>query len=467
MDEETFKRILNETQNYLAPGGVVLVRNLRDILSRDLIPEGFDAEPAGLSPEGVFWQPQSSSMVFRLVRSHAVKGRSLGAVLSDAELSVAASELGFGVFEGTDVERKEAFNKFLSNLKPEAVEKIGGELRQHISQEIIPRIFQSEEDSLKLLVRSKRLLSQEALNRQVRRIVESLGREISALNEDAQAELGRLFVSVLQGASLDIILEKIEAEKEVQKAAQVLYRENTQTTDQETFMKKAIEKLNADLAAKTDALKNPENKTVIAADLASFPKTNQEVKGVLERAFRAAAKDDMGPRLGVFIYYTAAEIGHAQGVKDYLAALRKTEPLLASKIQLKRKTLKTLEDALRDHRKTQKPNENLIFMVPDLARVAAVKNSPILLHRDSEIPKDLSFVKGILSEVAVGLAAVLKLREDDPKRTEYLNYLKDNLGMSVAKDAERQQWIIGFNLRALVEKLVSLQKQEQAIRVAA
>ena len=100
-------------------------------------------------------------------------------------------------------------------------------------------------------------------------------------------------------------------------------------------------------------------------------------------------------------------------------------------------------------------NQYLIFIVPDVQMVADLREAPVIVMRDEDIPEELSFVKGFVSRSAVGLAKALKLPEGDagrqpatagpPNGGKYLAYLAES-GITYTKDPQTDKILFSINL---------------------
>jgi hypothetical protein len=297
--------------------------------------------------------------------------------------------------------------------------------------------------------------------------VAGLRREAPALQGPEKGELADLFASILEGLPLEGIRQELHSRKLRENKVSQAYAARVRTPEDSAAMERAVRRLETELAGWTRALIPPKRKTVLAANIASFPQDPEGAGEALRSAFQAAPKDLMGPLLDIHIYYTDAQADLARGMEEYLNRLRKEEPALAARVHLKQKTSAGLKAALTGHGERVRRDENLIFLVPDLVMAEGVRSGNVMVHEDSSIPPAMRFTRRLLPQAAVGLAEALRLPETDPVRTAYLDHLRGSLGLTMSKDEDRDRSIIGFDLSALVEKLVELQAAQLAVARAA
>jgi len=141
---------------------------------------------------------------------------------------------------------------------------------------------------------------------------------------------------------------------------------------------------------------------------------------------------------------------------------------LASLFQLQNKRTEDRQaNAFESLRKKLKPDENLIHMVPDIVLVGELKDTNVLEYLAGQIPEELGSTHGLILTAAIGLAAALRDDVPDEVKQPYLRYLKDSLGFYFEEDPTNNRLIISFNIRDLIENLITLQRAEEQIRIAA
>ena len=193
-------------------------------------------------------------------------------------------------------------------------------------------------------------------------------------------------------------------------------------------MARVLERLDKDLTTYINDLQLPEAKTILASEVNSIPSEALEFKGFIEKAFKAVPLDYLDrPLLELIIYYTEGDKGKITVIQKSLKELREKDPFFSNQVIIRKKTREALVQALKRHQKVKKDNENLLFIIPERDIVISVKEANVLVHEDRLIPDQLSFIKPILSEIAIGLSKALSRSEEDPLRAQYLDYLKGEL----------------------------------------
>ncbi len=401
-----------------------------------------------------------------------------GASLGNPELNYLSANLGFGIFEGNEAEAKTVLAQKLSL---ENLDQVGQEIYQHIQSQL-PGLFEDEKTALKLLAGAVDRLNPQTLNRQAEKAAKNLIDQEFFANLpqdqklDLQKKIQKLFAGILSGISADILEAKLESEKSQVEQAEKAFEAITQTAKDKSDLETALVQLSKARSSQRDALNQALEakgqkivKVNIVSDIGSLPVNKEEALEVIKEAFKAAPQDELlGRSLLTFsIFYTNSEKSRAEGVQEAVKQLRKDNPLFGPSINLKRTAkISDITRKFENILKQQKKNEAAILLVPDLNLAAGIREKPVMLHNDSDIPQDLSFVKAILSDAAVELALALKLPEDSPERAKSLADLEE-LGISISKDPKNQRVLISLNLQTFIQHLVQLQEAQRKVRVAA
>jgi len=270
-----------------------------------------------------------------------------------------------------------------------------------------------------------------------------------------------------------VLLEQKQAQDELRGFLKGVTDTYLATGLQRQDMESAITKANSTLM---DLMKNfmtPDTFTKVGSNIESYPADIEQIASMVNSAFRVVPQDDLDrPQVRFYIYYTEANLFRDE-VKvnnwiNYLKELKNENPFLASLFKLQNKRDESRQGkAFKSLKKQLKDNENLIHMVPDIVLVGDLKDANILEHLAGQIPEEMGATHGLILTAAIGLAAALREDVPDEVKQPYLKYLKDSLGFYFEEDPTNNRLIISFNIRSLIENLVTLQKAEEAIRVAA
>jgi len=396
----------------------------------------------------------------------SAKGRSLG----DEALQYLASNL---LLKKPIALSQQEIEGLTTQLKdPEVTDRLNADLFNYIMETMIPEIFENKINGLKLLAQSVELLSPGALKQHVdERVVDLLKtlRFPERVREKIREVLTVQFFGTLQGVSLEVVQAKLEGEQKAKEGALELFTDNTRTDEDKRFMVSAIQKISENLTDLVQSMKANQIKTVVATTVESLPREKKDLKKVFESYFGAVPLDFLNrPLLELVAFYTANERDRAKAVQDFVKTLRQTEPAIANQIKIKSKTHEGLVSAFQSLlRQQEKTGENLIFVVPDIRTVENLASANVLLHDEENVPPELIFTNGILSQVAVGLASAMNPKTEAAERKRYIKTLKEQYGISVNRDEENNRFIFSFNLQKFIELLVTLKQAEEAIAVAA
>ncbi|MBI4970516.1 MAG: phosphotransferase [Candidatus Omnitrophica bacterium] len=380
--------------------------------------------------------------------------------LADDEVRYLAFTLGFGLFTGNQDDEKK---KLARKISLENIDAIGEQVYQHILK-TLPEYFEAGQESLEQMIRSVQKSTDQELARKtesaIDRILSSMSPSVKA---SVKPKLVASFASVLREVSGKVSMVQVRAEEKEAGESEKIYQSATQTPSEKAKVAAAWGDLLARLKAVTSAMMKPGEKTVIVTHPLSLPKTSSGIAGMFQSAFAAAPVDPLvgRPLLHIYVYVTD-ENGLA--VRDCLADLAKTHSPIAAGVEVKRASATDLARIFEGHEKRAKI-ENLIFLLPE-AKMAA-RESRVIEHHDSTVPRNLAFVRDALAEAAVGLAHALKLPEENQERKSYLAFLKSELGINWKQDPESRRIIISLDLKAFVEHLVGLARAQRETAQAA
>ncbi len=459
-----FEGSSGHTQTYSLPPQVKSILHLETVI---------------LDGKAIFAQKKARRIVDRAIELS--EASSLGSETVSVEEEVISGEfknylaaiLGYGQMPSR-VDSFELLKQFLGLLGDEELtQTIQGELQHFILNTVSPSIFDTQREALEQLVQDSAVLSLPKVKQRVGSIVDELLSQthFEAISKQVKTklstQLNQIFLAVLQGVNLEGLQSEMAQVEDRKIRAEELWGKEVSAANEERLMEAAILGLKAELSEQIRALAEKDVRVQVVTHIESLPVSHEEVRSVLLSALETVPVDLIGkPLLDISIYYTLAQQERAHVIHSVITEIRGVDPAVANSIHLKKRADANLTLSLERHKKRLKPGERLIYMIPDLTLLAALREVNVLEHRDQDIPHDFGFVKEMMAEAVVGMARALDMQRDDFRRTGFLAWMQ-NLGFGLKQDSESQQWVITFNLEQFVQHLVDLKNAQRLVARAA
>ncbi|GEM_PF-3537284 len=373
-----------------------------------------------------------------------------------------AYRLGFGAFEGDE----EAVKRELADaITLENIDSIGLQIyviaRNEAAKQsrsaagLLRRFVPRNEGAMHL---ADELMSQSVFSQMSPRERRRIARK-----------LREMFIGALEGASLEAIRAKVEEDERGRLQALGRYGEAMRVKDGGPAMQRALAKLSADLDKQIKSVMKPQEKFIFAAQAESLPQSESGMKELVESTFESVPDDFMNrPLIDWIVYYTEGGSMRLKAIKNYVDELRKNgQHDWTGRIALKRKTPRELSSAFRNVQRMKKPDEHLIFIVPDLSRVQSLIEAHVMEHRDDNFETEIPGMREVLAKAMVALAWALDQPAKDAAAEKLLKDLEDKLGISAKRDEKSRQVIVTVNLSVFIDRIISLQQAELAVMRAA